>query len=389
MNILDYMTWRGDLSFKASPFNEIDNLIICQMAYTIFDSYFEKKDSYKITELSELFFKDHSDEEIKKSKSFVGQAPFILRAMANSVRFKNSVIHDFVSTVDEKTTEQFCCFQIDLSDGSTYVAFRGTDDTIVGWHEDFCLSYKTIPAQIAAANYLNTHLKPRKKYRIGGHSKGGNLAVYAAIKAIKKNKCILKVYSNDGPGLNKKCLSEEDVKNYELIKDKIVKIMPEFDVFGILFAKNRNTKIIKSNGFMMLQHDAYTWQVEGTHFVEGELSEESKMIRIAFKDFINKASKEECEQFSTELFKALSETGLETVSDFMNGGIPTLIKVISNLGEMNPTTKKFGASLISALAKGYGQGIGEKTKNIKNSIFDSVANKEKEIMDFINLNVKK
>ena len=383
MNIIDYIKWRGDLSFKDSPFNEVDNLIISQMAYTTFDEYFKLKDSYKVKELSSLFFKDHSDEEINASKSFVKLAPFVLREMANSIRFKDCLIHDFVSTIDENTTEQFCCFQIDLGDKTTYVAFRGTDDTIVGWHEDFCMAYEIIPAQKAAKEYIQTKLSSRRKYRIGGHSKGGALAVYAAINAPKKGKNIIKVYSNDGPGLNKKYLSQEEKDSYNLIKDKIIKIMPEFDIFGILFSSSKNTKIIKSDGFMVMQHSAMTWLVEGTKFIDGTLSEESKMIKQSFKEFINKATYEECKDFTVELFSALKNANVETVSDFINGGLPLLIKTVSNLSKMNEKSKAFATSLVAAFTKGYGQGVNEKVKSVKDSIVDTVTQKEKSIIDLL------
>lgn len=381
MNIIDYLKWRGDLSFNVSPFNEVDNLVISQMAYTGFDDYFKEKEKFKVKELSERFFKDHTDEEVNASKSFVKLAPFVLREMANSLRYKDCLIHDFVSTIDENSFEQFCCFQIDLSDGTTYVAFRGTDDTIIGWHEDLCMSYELIPAQIAAKEYINTRLKNRKRYRIGGHSKGGALAVYGAIAANKTNN-IIAVYSNDGPGLNKKYLSEKEKETYHQIKDRIYKIVPEFDLFGILFSSNRNTKVIKSDGFMVLQHSAMTWLVEGTHFIQGELSEESKMIKPSLKEFLNKASKEECMEFVDELFKALKEANLETVSDFMNGGVPVLVKTLYRLSSMNEKNKKFGSALIGAFAKGYGMGIGEKVKSVKDSFVDTILSKEKEIVAF-------
>lgn len=383
MNIIDYLKWRGDLSFKVSPFNEVDNLIISQMAYTGFDDYFKEKDKYKIKELSDRFFKDHTDEEINASKSFVKLAPFVLREMAKSVRFKDCLVHDFVSTINNDTFEQFCCFQVDLSDGTTYVAFRGTDDTIVGWHEDLCMTYELIPAQIAAKEYINTRLKMRKKYRIGGHSKGGALAVYSAIAAKYTNN-IINVYSNDGPGLNKKYLSEEEKATYQKIKNRVLKIVPEFDLFGILFSSNRNTKVIKSDGFMVMQHSAMTWLVEGTSFIEGELSEESKMIKPSMKEFLNKASKEECKEFVDELFLALKEANLETVSDFMNGGIPVLIKTINKISSMNEKTKKFGSALIGAFAKGYGMGVGEKVKTVKDNFVDFIFGKEKEVTSFFN-----
>lgn len=378
MNIIDYLKWRGDLSLKASPFNEVDNLIISQMAYTGFDEYFKLKDSYTISELSDLFFNDHTDEEIMASKSFVKLAPFVLREMANSIRFKDCLVHDFVSTIDEKTFEQFCCFQVDLSDHTTYVAFRGTDDTIVGWHEDFCMSFEIVPAQVAAKEYIQK-LSPYRKYRIGGHSKGGALALYAGLNAPRKGKNIINIYSNDGPGLNRKYLSKEELEGYENIKNKIIKIVPEFDFFGVLFSKDYITKVVKSDAVMLLQHSAMSWLVEGTKFVETTLSEESKMIEVNYREFLDNANEEECKAFTEEIFDVLRDNNVDTVSEFIEGGLPLFVKTLYEISNMNKKSKAFAKSIFDAFIKGYGSGVSEKVKTAKDNLMESVIEKEKSL----------
>lgn len=380
MNIIDYLKWRGDLSLKASPFNEVDNLIISQMAYTGFDEYFKLKDSYTISELSDLFFNDHTDEEIMASKSFVKLAPFVLREMANSIRFKDCLVHDFVSTINEETCEQFCCFQVDLSDHTTYVAFRGTDDTIVGWHEDFCMSFEIVPAQVAAKEYIQK-LSPYRKYRIGGHSKGGALALYAGLNAPRKGKNIINVYSNDGPGLNRKYLSKEELEGYENIKNKIIKIVPEFDFFGVLFSKDYITKVVKSDAVMLLQHSAMSWLVEGTKFVETTLSEESKMIEVNYTEFLDNATEEECKAFTEEMFDVLRDAGVDTVSEFIEGGLPLFVKTLYDISNMNKKSKAFAKSIFDAFIKGYGSGVSEKVKTAKDNLMESVIEKEKSLKE--------
>lgn len=378
MNIIDYLKWRGDLSLKASPFNEVDNLIISQMAYTNFDEYFKLKDSYTVSELSNLFFNDHTDEEIMASKSFVKLAPFVLREMANSIRFKDCLVHDFVSTINEETCEQFCCFQVDLSDHTTYVAFRGTDDTIVGWHEDFCMSFEIVPAQVAAKEYIQK-LSTYHKYRLGGHSKGGALALYAGLNAPRKGKNIINVYSNDGPGLNRKYLSKEELEGYENIKNKIIKIVPEFDFFGVLFSKDYITKVVKSDAVMLLQHSAMSWLVEGTKFVETTLSEESKMIEVNYREFLDNANEEECKAFTEEIFDVLRDNNVDTVSEFIEGGLPLFVKTLYDISNMNKKSKAFAKSIFDAFIKGYGSGVSEKVKTAKDNLMESVIEKEKSL----------
>ena len=338
------------------------------------------KDSYTISELSDLFFNDHTDEEIMASKSFVKLAPFVLREMANSIRFKDCLVHDFVSTIDEKTFEQFCCFQVDLSDHTTYVAFRGTDDTIVGWHEDFCMSFEIVPAQVAAKEYMK-RLSPYRKYRIGGHSKGGALALYAGLNAPRKGKNIINVYSNDGPGLNRKYLSKEELEGYENIKNKIIKIVPEFDFFGVLFSKDYITKVVKSDAVMLLQHSAMSWLVEGTKFIETTLSEESKMIEVNYREFLDNATEEECKVFTEEMFDVLRDAGVDTVSEFIEGGLPLFVKTLYDISNMNKKSKVFAKSIFDAFIKGYGSGVSEKVKTAKDNLMESVIEKEKSLKE--------
>lgn len=314
------------------------------------------------------------------SKSFVKLAPFVLREMANSIRFKDCLVHDFVSTIDEKTFEQFCCFQVDLSDHTTYVAFRGTDDTIVGWHEDFCMSFEIVPAQVAAKEYIQ-RLSPYRKYRIGGHSKGGALALYAGLNAPRKGKNIINIYSNDGPGLNRKYLSQDELDAYENIKGKIIKIVPEFDFFGVLFSKDYITKVVKSDAVMLLQHSAMSWLVEGTKFVETTLSEESKMIEVNYREFLDNANEEECKAFTEEMFDVLRDAGVDTVSEFIEGGLPLFVKTLYDISNMNKNSKAFAKSIFDAFIKGYGSGVSEKVKTVKDNLMESVIEKEKSLKE--------
>ena len=132
-----------------------------------------------------------------------------------------------------------------------------------------------------------------------------------------------------------------------------------------------------------MQHDALSWQVEGINFVKGELSEESKMIKKAFKEFLASVSEKECEEFCDELFLALDKANIKNMSDFATGGIPVLVKTISRLNDMNKADKKFGTKLIASLMKGYSLGVGQKTKNVKDNIVNTVVNKEKELLDLL------
>ena len=218
MNIIDYLKWRGDLSFKQDSFNEVDNLCLCHMSYTMFDDLIDTNTVITIKELADLFFARHSEEEIKANKSFVADAPYTLKALAESARFKDLKLHHFVSILNPETTEQFCAFQVDISDKLVFVCFRGTDDSLIGWKEDFKIAYEVTRAQESSKEYVKEYLKPLKKYIFAGHSKGGNLAIYAAMNANTSiRKRILTVYSNDGPGIADEFI---DQNVYQEMKDR-------------------------------------------------------------------------------------------------------------------------------------------------------------------------
>ena len=381
MNILDYLKWRGDLTFKQDPFNIVDNVILSQMAYTVFDPYVTEKGSYTVKEISDMYFKEHTEQECIDSSSFIGLAPLVLKGMAETVRFKDAVIHDFVSETDTETHQQFACFSIDLSDKTTYIAFRGTDDTLTGWQEDFCLSYETVPAQISAVNYLNKHIKRGRKYRIGGHSKGGNLAVYSVLSLKRNRSNILSIYSNDGPGLYFRYLTEEQKKAFAYFEPRIIKIIPEFDVFGMMFSRIPNTIVIKSDAFTLLQHSAISWLVEGKNFVPGTLSKESKALQKELDTMLNTLTPEQCHSFCDEVFRELRDAGIENITDFADGGIPVFFKALTRLSKISPSNRKIARRLLKLLIDSSTSDILGKVTDIRQNAAEFIANAKKNLIN--------
>ena len=206
-NIEDYLVWRGDLSFSADPFNEVDNLILAQMAYVDFDGVVSVPGETKpltLAEVNEAYHQIHTEEELRARKTFISSAPFLMEKAAKTARFGSILLTDYVNIVSVEAQEQMAVLTYLLPDGTSYVAFRGTDDTVVGWKEDFNLSYmdETL-GQKHAVEYMNLCFADNHRpLRVGGHSKGGNFAVYASAfcdPSIRTQ--IREVYTNDGPGL--------------------------------------------------------------------------------------------------------------------------------------------------------------------------------------------
>ena len=182
-NIIDYLKWRGDVPFDADPFNEVDALVLCELVYANFDGIVPGpsiKDKITVEELCDKFFEKYKKEELLDSKRITKLAPFLLPEMAGSARFGGLKLAGFVNEVDEENQSQFAVCSFYLSDGTIFVAFRGTDDTLVGWKEDFNMCFSTgTGGQVKAVDYLNENFaRTMKRLRVGGHSKGGGIRTY-------------------------------------------------------------------------------------------------------------------------------------------------------------------------------------------------------------------
>ena len=184
--------------------------------------------------------------------------------LANSVRFGNLYISDFINKKDVEQEKQFSAITVHLPNDYIYVAFRGTDNTIVGWREDLNMCFSdTVPSQIDAVNYLNSIAKKydneNLKIFVGGHSKGGNLAIYAAAFCdLKFQEKIVTVYNNDGPGFSENIV---DTEEYRRILPKIQTFMPQTSIIGRLLNHKEKIIILESTQTGIMQHDLYSWQV--------------------------------------------------------------------------------------------------------------------------------
>lgn len=390
MNMFDYLNWRGDLTFEQSAFNEVDNLIISEMSYTTFDKFIDSTSKYTVKQLSDIFFSNVSKEEIDANKSFVKEAPYVLKAMAESNRFKDAVMHNFISKIDKESTEQFCAFCLDLSDGTTFIVFRGTDDTLIGWREDFLLSYTTIKAQKEALQYLKENIKPNKKYRVGGHSKGGNLAEYACIwlEEEKQNQ-ILNIYSNDGPGNKSTFLPENYIEIYARLKDKLIKFVPEIDIFGAIYSNKVDSIVIKSDGNLLIKHNAPNWNVLGTSFVRSEESIETQISTKTFKEFLNSVNEQDKKEFVDELFNSLADAGFTNISEISSGGLPVFIDVIRKFSNLNEDTKETAKLLLDIILKNSKTTIINEANVIKDNVADKLVSAKNTVIDKLkNINNK-
>lgn len=337
-NILDYIKWRGDLNFNQSEFNNVDNLILSRFSYLPLDNL--------LTGLNEIItIKDAYLRwlklGIKEEKILQKEDKELFLVLANSKRFGNLKITRFVNKIDNEEEKQFSAVTIFIPDDTVYIAYRGTDNTLVGWKEDFNISLDIdIPSQKEAVKYLeNVYNAINKKMRVGGHSKGGNLAIYASIfcrEEIKKE--IIKVYNNDGPGLNKEIVKTEIYKN---ALEKIKSFIPQTSIIGKLMYHEEKYYIVESTQKGIMQHDLYSWQVEGKDFIYlKEITNESEFIDEVIKEWTTKITPNQRSEFINIVYEILKETDSETIYEMSKNRFKTVGTLIKAYHSIDKKSKQ-------------------------------------------------
>ncbi|MBQ0059465.1 MAG: DUF2974 domain-containing protein [Lachnospiraceae bacterium] len=340
-NMMDYLRWRGDLSFTRDPFNEVDNLILSHLSYVLFKREVPGigNEPRPLYDVSKRFFMRHTEEELKRSITFTKDAPFLMQEMAKTVRFGDLLVGNFVDDVDEANTKQFSALTIGLPDGSTYVSYRGTDDNLVSWKEDMNLGMGVVPSEQDAVSYLNKigEITEGPLY-IGGHSKGGNLAVYAAAYASDevKNR-IVTIFSNDGPGFLQEINSSA---SFVSIKNKVKRYLPSGSVIGMILKHSAPPIFLKSSNKGLMEHDGFSWQVEGTHFVYADGPENiSETFNKSLQSWLDSVDDKQKAAFIDEIFSLASAGGAKTLTDLQENKFKTLFNIAKDADEISDESR--------------------------------------------------
>lgn len=347
-NIFDYIEWRGDLSLKEDKFNEIDNLILSRFSYFPFDDLIEDDEIVTIKELANRFL----CKNVKDMPILWPDDVNLFPAMGFSKRFGNMKATRYVNKINVEQEKQFSAITIMLPDDTLYISYRGTDNTIVGWKEDFNMSFKShIPSQLDSIEYLEEISKEyTNKLRIGGHSKGGNLAVYAAAftKEDIKNR-IINVYNNDGPGFNDDII---EAKEYKEIIKKVSTYIPQDSIFGRLLNHKEKYTVVKSTQKGVMQHDLYTWQVMGNEFVRlKEITNGSKFIDKSIKGWLEQTEADKRGQAIDIIFQIINTTNAETFTNLRNHWFSNAKILLNSYKMVDPESKKMILETLSALFK--------------------------------------
>ncbi len=315
-NLFDYLKWRGDLTFSQVPPGPVDALIFSALAYIRYGGIVEEKPEVpvRLLEASERFFFQEDAQDRVRVKDDMS----LLMAAAETRRFGNAQLYLYRDILEPELETQFAAVTFLLDDGSAFIAFRGTDYTLVGWKEDFNMSFQdAIPAQQLALSYTREVAgKILMPLRLCGHSKGGNLAVFAAVKAeaaIRQR--ILGVYNNDGPGF-REYLLEDDA--YRDMVPRLHTYVPQSSVIGMLLEHEEPYIIIKSKTVGLLQHEFYSWELDGPDFAPmEEISAHSQFLNLTVKNWLADMSPEERNDFVDVLFKLLGTGNVESVKELI------------------------------------------------------------------------
>lgn len=354
-NVLDYLAWRGDLSFAASPICEVDNLIYSMLSIMDYSDIVPSSVlgmPIKLEDCYKRYVEKYPNGEYF-GQIFPSVTANVLRDAAQSERFRNSYMTAFRAENDEEAVSQFAAVTFVLPDNSIFVSFRGTDDTLIGWREDFNLSFMhPVLAQKKAVDYLTEIAAVhRGSIRLGGHSKGGNLAVYAAVFAPKEVRDrIIMAYSNDGPGFVEEVITSREFREME---DRIYTIVPQSSVIGMLLEHKEEYHVVEStisNG--IFQHDPFSWSVLGTEFVHlEELSKKGKRHDRVLSEWLRGSSSEERQKFTETLFRVLDSTGAKTLSDLSVDSFGKMRDAIRAYTGLDRESKEHLTQLVKKLAE--------------------------------------
>lgn len=332
-DLFDYLAWRGDLSLEQSPFNCVDALVLSILCYLDFVGAVEGFEAppTPMEKAARLLLARPEGEPGARSE--IDRR--LLRALAASPRYKAMRLTGYESRLEPTREMQFAALTILTGDGAAFAAYRGTDNTLIGWKEDLNMSFApVVQGQRQAESYLE-RLAARHggPLRVGGHSKGGNLAVYAAAFCPPQVQSrIAAVYDNDGPGFCQEVLQSQ---GYRTVLSRVQAFVPQSSVVGMMMNHAESYTVVRSAQMGIMQHDPYSWQVLGSDFIRLEkVTAGSRFVDDTLKTWIANLDPEEQSRFIDTVFEVLGCTGAVTVRQLVSPrNAKPLVKAMSGLDE--------------------------------------------------------
>ncbi len=347
-NIVDYVE-NEKRTFHEREFQAIDSLVLSIMAYWHFNGIVHGPlentgvafETVATADIDGALLKDVNN---KKSNGR------LLGALSASPRFRDLRLMHYVDVTNQDEQKQFCAITFLLGDGTAYVAFRGTDGTLVGWKEDFNMSYTCpVPAQVAGVVYLDEVARHTDRpLRIGGHSKGGNIAVYAAMMCEESNRQrICDIYSHDGPGFRKEILESD---GYRAVMDRVHRTLPQSSMVGMILYQQGEYDVVRSRGIGIMQHDPFLWTVEGDDFHYAQrLTGSALYMNQTLNSWLSGYSDEKRARFIDTLYDVIVATNATTSAELTEDWYKKAVAVLNAARDVDEDTRKFILDTVRAL----------------------------------------
>ncbi len=316
-NIIDYVREYGDKSMKEHPFNEEDALVLSQFIYLkwehIVPRLSDNAKNMSIKRMNEVMKASQLEGEVFMDDRYEADNRALNDAMLASKRFGKISCNYLYDETDKETETQFFAFTVFFPDSMPVIVFRGTDETLLGWKEDFNMAYRApVPGQTHSATYIRqVALRLPGEFMTAGHSKGGNLAVYSVLTAPKdiKDRAVC-MYNFDGPGFNREIMEEND---YASIAGKIFKVVPESSIVGVILERDDNYKTVASTARGGFQHNPYTWLVyEGRFDYLDNVSTASRVFRDSITTWMDQTDPDKREVIFGTVYDILEASNAET-----------------------------------------------------------------------------
>ncbi|MBR4983739.1 MAG: DUF2974 domain-containing protein [Lachnospiraceae bacterium] len=349
-HIVSYVKRQKENTFFDVPFNEVDALVLSQFIYLKLDGLIpttsEKKEAVYLYEIANNldYEKVFMDERYRKNNTE------LFEAMVESKRFRRMKMNYFSDITSVLAETQFSAMTVFLEGGPNVVIYRGTDETMVGWKEDFNMIFKEpVTGQSLSAMYLQQVSEQLEgDFIVTGHSKGGNFAIYASMNVEDKiQDRIDRVYSFDSPGFRPEILESVD---FNKIKDRIIKYLPHSSIFGMLLQSKENYQIVECFSIGVLQHNPYNWRISGNEFKKvDKLGRSSVFLNETYNEWLYGLSDEELQAYSEIWYKIMQDANITTMLQFTKEPGKALISLIDAIKETDDKTKEMAKDLAHGL----------------------------------------
>lgn len=346
-NMIDYLSWRGNLPICSEvPFCAVDSMILARCSYLRFDL---------ISLYPEYSFSDALDQlsALDPDVFFNENDPLLIECLRKSRRFSNIPISDYTVCREPEKAEQFAAIVFHLPYNELYLSFIGTDDTLYGLREDFNLAYlPSIPSQEHGLKYVREILAkyPSATLRLGGHSKGGNVAQFAAYHLeTEERKRLISAESFDGPGFDE---SLTPLHEPEDLLPKLISYLPEDSIIGRMLHHRDEICIVKSRDNGISQHNLYNWEVLGDNFVSAEHFESSSdVIHDTLSELTDQCPPEQRRAFFEGLYGMIASSNTDNTGKLAKNWYRNFPELFSSYRDIPEEDRKTALSVLAVLQK--------------------------------------